>query len=60
MTITIIRDTFTAEYIVRHPHGRAGDYFTSDKDDATETALAIGEECGFALNDISIVRKVRR
>jgi len=58
--ITIIRDETTDEYIVRHPHGRKGDYYTSDKDDATGTALAIAEECGFTINDVHIRRKVRR
>lgn len=58
--ITIIRDETTGEWIVRHPHGRKGDYYTNDYDDGTLTALAIGQECGFSINDISIRRKVRR
>lgn len=58
--ITIVRDTTTGEHIVRHPCGRAADYFTNDRDDATGTALSIAESLGFEPNDVEIVRKVRR
>jgi hypothetical protein len=59
--ITIIRDEATGEYIVRHPTNRDADYFTDDPDDATETALCIAiNEFNLSINDVSIVRKVRR
>ena len=63
--ITIVRDEVAGEYVVRHPWGRGGDYYSGgldkdSRDDATGTALAIAKECGFEMNDVHIKRKVRR